>query len=196
MVFGLVRDHSSTAHRPRSFPVLSTTHGDDQTRALRTARVWGQSHPPLCHHASIPPSPIQGRVGSLYRHQNPVFEALPTLTHHIPVGYGLRSVGTALKVTNTSPPFNPPKALFLVVVVVGGRGIWWVVGMSVVNPATRRPGGHVRPHQHASLSHNTRDFSALMVKNYAIWPWRTTHSPHQSDPCSRQNRQVSTHLSA
>ena len=85
---------------------------------------------------------------------------------------------------------------FWVVVVVGGRGIWWVVGMSVVNPSTRRPGAYVRPHQYASLSHNTRDFSALMVKNYAIWPWRTTHSPHQSDPCSRQNRQVSTHLSA
>ena len=87
------------------------------------------------------------------------------------------------------------KALILVFVVVGGRGLWWVVGMSVVNPATRRPRGHVMPHQHASLSHNTRDFSALMVKNYAIWPWRTTHSPHQSDPCRLQNRQVSTHLS-
>ena len=195
MVFGLVRDHSSTAHRPRSFPVLPTTHGDDQTRGRFTARVWGQPHartPPPTQPAT---SPIQGRVGSLYRHQNPVFEALPTLTHHIPAGYGLRSVGTALKVTNTSPPFNPPKALILVFVVVGGRGLWWVVGMSVVNPATRRPRGHVMPHQHASLSHNTRDFSALMVKNYAIWPWRTTHSPHQSDPCRLQNRQVSTHLS-
>ena len=29
-----------------------------------------------------------------------------------------------------------------------------------------------------------------------IAPWRTTHTPHQSDPCNRQNPQFSTHLTA
>ena len=98
------------------------------------------------------------------RLQNPVFEVWPTATCHITAGYRLRLVGTALKVTNHPHPFNPPKALFLVVVVGGGRGLWWAVRVPVVNPATRRPGGNVRPHQPASFSHNTRGLAALMVK--------------------------------
>ena len=37
----LSRVHSGTIDRPRVFPVLTTTHGDDETRTSIPARVWG-----------------------------------------------------------------------------------------------------------------------------------------------------------
>ena len=48
----LSRGHSGTIDRPRVFPVLTTTHGDDETRTSIPARVWGDSH----HHFSLTPS--------------------------------------------------------------------------------------------------------------------------------------------
>ena len=196
MVFGLVRDDLSTTHRLRSFSVITTTHGDDQTRRICTGRVWGWSHARTLAYHHDPAHPDAGSRRLPLRHQNPVFEVWPTATCHITAGYRLRLVGTALKVTNHPHPFNPPKALFLVVVVGGGRGLWWAVRVPVVNPATRRPEGNVRPHQPASFSHNTRGLAALMVKNYANRAVGNTHSAHQSDPCNRQNPQFSTHLTA
>ena len=49
----LSHGHSGTTDRPRVFPVLTTTHGDDETRTSIPARVWGDMHDRF----SLTPSP-------------------------------------------------------------------------------------------------------------------------------------------
>ena len=51
--------HSDDTDHTRSLYVVTVTHGDGQTRASFTARVWGHSHPPppTTHHPLTPHPP-------------------------------------------------------------------------------------------------------------------------------------------